>query len=191
MDGGERVDAIFGWIRNIVCFLCFINLFVQLLPNNSFQKYVKFFAGILLVIIVLGPLADVAGLKGKFEAAWRKENLKGDYNELEIDMHGMEELRSKKIMEVYEGELKKQIESIVKSHGLFLIDSEIIFKSEDGSYVPESISVTASYEKSGIRIEVAPFTENGGESAEVINIKNEIQEVYNIPGSNINISIQE
>ena len=147
------MDAIFGWIRNIVCFLCFINLFVQLLPNNSFQKYVKFFAGILLVIIVLGPLADVAGLKGKFEAAWRKENLKGDYNELEIDMHGMEELRSKKIMEVYEGELKKQIESIVKSHGLFLIDSEIIFKSEDGSYVPESISVTASYEKSGIRIE--------------------------------------
>ena len=57
--------------------------------------------------------------------------------------------------------------------------------------MPESISVTASYEKSGIRIEVAPFTENGGESAEVINIKNEIQEVYNIPGSNINISIQE
>lgn len=185
------MDAIFGWIKNIVCFLCFVNLFLQLLPNNSFQKYVRFFAGILLVIIVLGPLADIAGLKGKFEAAWQKENLKGEYSELEIDMHGMEELRSKKIMEVYEGELKKQIESIVKSHGLFVLDSEITFKSEDGSYVPESISVTASYEKSGIRIEVAPFTEDGGESAEVLNIKNEIQEVYNIPGSNINISIQE
>lgn len=185
------MEGVFGWIKSIVCYLCLINLFFQLLPDNSFQKYVRFFAGILLVVIVLGPLADFGGLRGKFEAALRMENLKGEYSEMEQSMRGMEEMRTRKIQEAYEEELDRQIVSVFKAHGLFVLDSSITFKEEEGFWLPDTITVMASYEKSGIRIEVAPMEDKSQVTAEVLNIKKELQEVYNIPVDNINISIQE
>ena len=35
------MEAVYGWIRNIVCYLCLFNIFLQALPGENFKKYVQ------------------------------------------------------------------------------------------------------------------------------------------------------
>ena len=101
--------------------------------RGAFKKYVRFFGGLLLVVIVLNPLAELVKVSGSFEKAWRMESLKEEVDNLELTKQGMEEFRSEKINEAYKKELKRQIEEVVKAYDFSPVDTDITFEDgEDG-----------------------------------------------------------
>lgn len=173
------MEAFYSWIRNIVCYLCLFNIFLQILPSGSFKKYVRFFGGLLLMVLVIGPLADVTHLTAGFERAWNLESLREQAEDIRLTGEGMEELRSEKINEAYQAEMKRQVEEVVRAYGLIPERTELTFSQEDGSF---------------LTIEKAVLTVSGNEGvydSEISEIKKELQEVYHISSEHINISIQE
>ena len=182
--------AFYGWIRNIVCFLCILNVFMQVLPGGAFKKYVRFFGGLLLVVIVLNPLADLVKVSGSFEKAWRMESLKEEVDNLELTKQGMEDFRSEKINEAYQKELKRQIEEVVKANDFDPVNTEITFEEgEDGVQMMRRIQLKMTPHK-GDEISI-PKVGSAQEQGDTENIKKEIQEVYHISMDNINIIVQE
>ena len=173
------MEAVYGWIRNIVCYLCLFNIFLQALPGENFKKYVRFFGGLLLIVMVLGPLADMANLSESFEQAWRLGSLREQAEDMRITGQGSEELREDKINEAYRKELKRQVEDVVRAYGMEPVKVELQF-SENAE---------------GIRgISGADLQISGGEEdfeKKASDIKNELLEVYHISAGHINISIQE
>lgn len=184
------MEAFYGWIRNIVCFLCILNVFLQVLPGGTFKKYVRFFGGLLLVVIVLNPLAELVKVSGSFEKAWRMESLKEEVDNLELTKQGMEEFRSEKINEAYQKELKRQIEEVVKAYGFSPVNTEISFEEgEDGVQMIREVSLKIAAKQGG-EISI-PKVERTRTQDDAENIKKEIQEVYHISMDNINIIVQE
>ena len=57
------MEAVYGWVRNLVCFYIFITAILHLLPKESYRKYIRFFTGLLLVILVLTPIFSLLGEK--------------------------------------------------------------------------------------------------------------------------------
>ena len=55
------MDIIYGWIKNIICFYIFITVILHLLPKENYRKYVRFFTGMLLVILVMNPVLSLLG----------------------------------------------------------------------------------------------------------------------------------
>ena len=48
-----------GWIKQIIYLLIFLTLVLQILPNGNYRKYVKFFAGMIFVVTLLGPVVSL------------------------------------------------------------------------------------------------------------------------------------
>lgn len=173
------MEAVYIWIRNIVCYLCLFNIFLQALPGENFKKYVRFFGGLLLIVLVLGPLADIANLSESFEQAWKLGSLREQAEDMRITGQGIEELREDKINEAYRKELKRQVEDVVRAYGM----------------EPEKVELEFSESAEGIQgISGADLKVSGAGAdfeKKASEIKNELLEVYHISVGHINISIQE
>lgn len=50
---------LFGWVRQIIYLLIFLTMVLQILPDGSYRKYVKFFAGLVFVVTLLGPVVSL------------------------------------------------------------------------------------------------------------------------------------
>lgn len=189
------MSGIYSWIKNIVCFLCIINIFLQILPGKNYKKYVRFFGGLLLIVIVMGPFANMAKVSGKFEQVWRMESLREEYDEMKITSQGVEELRSETINKAYKEELKRQVEEVVMAYGFVPEETELMFATGTGGVS----SISAAKLKVSVKA-VADGRENetgnkqeqvGVPETNIEGIKNELKEVYHISMEHINISIQE
>ena len=47
---------VFTWVKNLVCFYLLLTVVLHLLPRQSYRKYVRFFSGMLLTILVVSPV---------------------------------------------------------------------------------------------------------------------------------------
>ena len=43
------------WARNILFFLVFLSVITHLLADHSYEKYIRFFAGMVLILITISP----------------------------------------------------------------------------------------------------------------------------------------
>ena len=51
-------------IENVLCFLILASIVIQLAPNDSYKKCLKFFIGIIFVIMII---SSITGVEAKFE----------------------------------------------------------------------------------------------------------------------------
>ena len=177
---GQVLESIYIWVRNIVCYLCFLNVFMQIIPGEGFRKYVRFFGSLILVVVVMEPLGNAASLSDTFEQIWEKESRREAYDELEIQMQGMDELRMQKVDEAYRSELQRQIASVAESYGLHPATIELSFDEEgEGPSLVKRVFIRGTVEEE----------EEAG--AIVEKVKREIVEVYQVDSNHIYINIEE
>lgn len=59
-------DGLFAWFRNLAYFMILSSVLLYVIPGKQYQKYVRFFTGILLVILLAGPVVRLFGMKNAF-----------------------------------------------------------------------------------------------------------------------------
>ena len=57
-------EILLEWARNIIFFMVFLSVISHLLADASYEKYIRFFAGIVLILISQ-PLKRRPGLSGE------------------------------------------------------------------------------------------------------------------------------
>ena len=50
------MKVVYQWISSILCFLIFITMVIALLPAKKYEKYIRFFTGMMLILLVISPL---------------------------------------------------------------------------------------------------------------------------------------
>ena len=53
---------IYKWIENIAFYLVILVAVMQMIPQNSYQKYIRFFAGMILILMLSGPILKLFGM---------------------------------------------------------------------------------------------------------------------------------
>ena len=53
------VAFIYEWIENIAFYLVILVAVMQMIPQNSYQKYIRFFAGMILILMLAGPILRI------------------------------------------------------------------------------------------------------------------------------------
>lgn len=102
---------IFDWIKRLICLSIFLTLLLQVLPDGSYRKYVKFFAGLVFVVTVMSPAMHIL-LRDDWEEALASEAFAGEkQREIALDFDYMEE----KQRELYEKSMKETIDETVRS----------------------------------------------------------------------------
>ena len=80
------LNYIYDWIENIAFYLVIIVALIQMIPNDSYKKYVRFFAGLILILMLCGPILKFFGAS-EYQSAEYEMALK----EIESKVEKMEE----------------------------------------------------------------------------------------------------
>lgn len=96
------MEVLLAWVKAILYFCVFATFFLQLLPNDSYRKYIRFFIGLLLVLLVLEPLFGADGtmdavqkrIESIFEEEQEKESMDLDEMEKEVQQFYQEQLET-------------------------------------------------------------------------------------------------
>lgn len=66
------LDQLYEWLQNIVFFLLAAGAVLDALPGEHYRKYVRSFAGMAAVLLLISPLLKLGGLAGLFAETYQK-----------------------------------------------------------------------------------------------------------------------
>lgn len=163
-----------AWLRNMICFLCFFQVFLHLAPKEQYRKYLKFFGDILLIFLVIRPIAAFLGKGAELDKILRLQSLKGEYSEMEMHMEGVEELKTGVVEKAFQWEIERQMREIPKAYGLSVLSLEVTYGEENR---PRSLTMKL----------LSDQTEEAKDRTE--EIREELHDIYGMQKGCIEISI--
>lgn len=183
------MELIYVWVKNIVCFYIFMAIITHLLPRESYRKYVRFFSGMLLTILVVTPVLSVFG---KEDVLMKKINQAGFLQELDnlkLDTRHLELTQKKVYLEEYERAIAMDVERIVEGRQFKALWTKVHLSEE---YQVESIDLEVRMDgENGISIPKVSFSDESKNHPEVHALKQELMEFYQLEEEEIQIAVQD
>ncbi len=72
------MEGVFTWVKNIACFTILTTVIIHILPSNKYEKYLKLYLGLLLILLMISPFAKLFHLDKVMEEFFQKENENGN-----------------------------------------------------------------------------------------------------------------
>lgn len=109
------INSFYEWMKNITyCLIVFIAL-LQVLPDHGYRKYVQFFTGLVLVLLICTPVMKLLGASDIFSSIYEENQARLESEGLKESEDLLEEIESAQIVpEEYQGEVPSEEESETK-----------------------------------------------------------------------------
>ena len=121
-------EELYLWIRNLAVFYIFFTAVLNLVPDQKYEKYVRFFMGLLLIFMMSTPVFSILGkgpeLTESFLTNFSKENRKKELQEFQ-------NLQKVYLEKGYELELEQKIRDSLKKKGIEVYKVKVNIKGED------------------------------------------------------------
>ena len=210
------IEALYEWMKNIIVFMIISTVILNLLGKSNYKKYVGLITGLILVLLVIGPILSLTGKISYFDFSLDSYASLVDAQDLSKEMFSMEEQSTLDIFEQYKQVIINQTDSLLAQKGLTVVTMEIDVVTDKTSKDFGEIlqmNIVAAYKtnlempgKTGEilsieKIEIGQISfdseyEKGQEieqnslSAMENSIKIMLADFYNVDSNNININIQ-
>lgn len=99
-------EALYGWMKQLAVFYIFLTAVMNFLPDEKYARYIRYFTGMLLILLVLGPLLDILHLKDVLQERFWEETIR----EQREEFLGAEDLQNTYLYKAYEQEIALQIQ---------------------------------------------------------------------------------
>ncbi len=127
------------WMTMLLCSVCVITMLLHLLPDGKFVKYVRFYAGLIFILVALDPLLDLILKKEELTRFLQLRFLQEDYSDLSGTISNLSELKNSQILSSYQGEISRQMTQIAELCTGEVADAQVTF-SDDG-YTPVKVVI--------------------------------------------------
>lgn len=106
---------LYEWIRNVAFYIVIITAVMQILPNDTYKKYVHFFTGLVLILLLMTPVLKILDMDNL-------DSPLGQGKKFEQKMRGIEK-ETEYLQEV-------QLEDYLQEKNIEVEDIEIELESE-------------------------------------------------------------
>ena len=126
-----NMDTVLSVVRNVTIFMILSTIVGNLVSKSTYRKYFTFFTGIILIIIVIGPIMTM--LKGDdLMSYFLKENQWKEYmNEKTVEFKVSGDLVSKEWLSSYEEQLEKGVRTYFEDQNLTVDDVDVKMSKKD------------------------------------------------------------
>ena len=90
-------EYLYEWLRNLAFYLVLVTALTHVLPAGEYRKYIRFFTGLVLILMLLTPILRL------FDAQYRVEDIYEGYHFEE----SMREIKEK--MDELDGEIQDEV----------------------------------------------------------------------------------
>lgn len=179
------MDNIVEWIKKIAVFYILAILALNIIPNEKYRKYIKFFLGIVMIIMIAKPVGELFGFEDKFNSLLNYRYNTEMSSELVAQIKLAGESRNDAILEEYENVIAKDISEYVTGIGAYFIEAETEFDIDEdsknyGKIKKISVSLSCNEAKNS----------KAEQEIMTLDIKNHLSGVYYLDKSNIYVKIE-
>lgn len=109
-------ELLFGWIQDIAFYTLLMVVVLHVLPEKSQRKYLQFFMGVVLMILVLSPFLSFLGLERKLDETYARQTYDRELQEFLEKQEAIEEEYQRHLKEkLYEA--RDEAESLKEEQG--------------------------------------------------------------------------
>ena len=178
------MEVITHWAGNIVSYLVFLTVLTGLLPAHKYEKYIRLFAGCILLLIVLKPLTDGLRLEERLNYLFTSLSFENEAGELKREMDEIGVRRRNMVLSQYEAEASKEAVRVAAEAGFSVEKADVELEKDPESEQFASVrSVTVYVAGSEAGMEA------GMEAAELEENQSSMIEIEKIPP--IEISLEQ
>jgi len=190
-------DFLRDWIINITVIIIFIMFLDTIIPNSSMKRYINVIVGLMIIVVVIKPFVLIKDYADSFNTKFLETSRYIEQSGFAADSAEISSFQRQMAVEIFENNLKKQVERIVDN----ITDSdyeevsidlrlEKDFESKDFGEI-KSIEVSISKRPKEV-IEVDRIRIAGNEDTEVNkNVINKDKVEYNLNNSRIRSEIRD
>ena len=96
------MTAVYEWIRNLTAFFLFLSVMENLLPGQKYGKYIRLFAGMVLILLAVEPFTSGFDLEEVLARSYEDLMVRGEAEELKEQLGVSEQKRLGQIFSQYE-----------------------------------------------------------------------------------------
>ena len=171
------MTAVYEWIRNLTAFFLFLSVMENLLPGQKYGKYIRLFAGMVLILLAVEPFTSGFNLDEVLARSYEDLVIRGEAGELKEQLGATEQKRLGQILSQYEEAVGRDVREIAQSCGLTVMDCRVRIEGDEDS--PEFGTVR----------EIAAVLPAQSAQAEKEKLSNRIQEYYGLEEQYVEIEI--
>lgn len=182
------MSLIYGWVKDLVVFYILMTAVLHLLPKSSYQKYVRFFGGLLLVALLLTPVLKLFKQPERLLDRISYESFWQEMDTIRLDMAGMEQTQRRVYQKEYEKAIAQDISLMAQEN--FSVISATVELTEEYQIASIALSLVPRGQEEGITIEKITFRDNTSEYPGVLELKQKIMDFYQVGDSQIQIMVE-
>ena len=79
-------EVLYDWVRNLVFYQILISIVMNLIPQNVYVKYIRFFLGMLFIIIAMQPVLKAFRLAERMDVSYVQRMIEQELQEGEPEI---------------------------------------------------------------------------------------------------------
>ncbi|MDO4344481.1 MAG: stage III sporulation protein AF [Eubacteriales bacterium] len=185
------MEGIYSWVKNLICCLCLLELLSHLVRNGEYQKYLRFFGGLILLLVIFSPAASLFSIGSSFEEALREAFAREEVLDLQMTQQALAGLKNQQIFQAYREEIKRQVETIAEAHNQNPLSVQIEMEEKDEMPAAIlSVKVTVAAQSGGLNV-FEETKKNETQERALQAIAAEIASAYGVDQRQVSVSVKE
>ncbi len=180
------MSYIFHWVKNLVCFYLLITVALHLLPRKNYQKYVRFFSGILLTILVVSPVLELLGDEEALRQKISQEEFFQGMDNIKLDTEHLEMTQKELYIREYERALGMDVGRMAEEKQL--VPEKVEVKLTEG-YEVSSIDMTVTFQDEAATVQKASYAGDSAQYPQIYELRQDLMEFYRLKDEQIRIVI--
>lgn len=74
-------ELLYEWMKNLVFYFVLASMIMNVIPDSKYQKYIRFFLGMLLIVIVITPILELFNLADTMDENYYKNSIQSSWDE--------------------------------------------------------------------------------------------------------------
>ena len=185
------MDGLGEYIRNIFCIYIVLSMVENLISSDKYIKYIKLFGGIIMVIAVIKPIASLLG-NVSLEPDVGIFDQYGLSDEVYADILNAERGRNDEIIGIYTSSILERADTYAEDGGYEVVNGSVELNLDESSSDYGSVElIRLDLVKLEPRDEAEIYDTSNAAFYDynLITLKNNLANFYNLPQSNIYINI--
>lgn len=111
-------EYIYEWIQNLTFYLVIITAVMQIVPGNSYHKYIKFFSGLVMILLMLTPILKLTNMDTRFQDLYENKTYEQEKRAIEKQEEYLKDLNILDFLPEEYGQSTKQEDENIKVEGI-------------------------------------------------------------------------
>lgn len=159
------MEGLYSWVGNLTFYLIFITVVNNLLPNRRYERYLKLFTGMVMILLVLQPITGSLRLEDRIAYYFESITFRNESVDLKKELLGMEDQRLTQMIDQYEKAVASDVGAMAEDMEFFVRKTEITIEKNQEE---EAFGTVTHIRMAVSREEIMDVAEDGMDPIEAV-----------------------